>query len=269
MDAFSWSFLTDTWFLIPCLALFAGVLALVPLGTRVLQRGVVFVDLAVAQAAAAASIWSASLIHHPNMWVSQLLAILGAIVCVYIVAFMAKQWPQQREALIGLIYVACACLAMLGARQDPHGRERLLEMLAADVLWATPIQVLMLAACAISVLILHLRFASLFARDMYFYAVFAIVASIAVPVLGLFLVFVILIAPALWMRRGMSMFMVMLATFIVTDIGLWASWLFDLPSGACVALSLALWGCLSLLHVTKQKKLESPLKSHQFEEANS
>jgi zinc/manganese transport system permease protein len=248
MDAFSLSTLSESWFIIPCLALFAGILALIPLGSRVLQRGVVFIDLAVAQAAAAASIWAASLIHHPNMWMSQLLAILGALVCVNVVAFMAKKWPQQREALIGLVYVASACLAMLGARQDPHGRERLLEMLAADVLWAGSTQVIMLSICAISVLILHVRFSTFFSRDLCFYTVFAIVASVAVPVLGLFLVFVTLIAPALWLRSGTNMIVTILSTLIFASIGLWCSWFFDLPSGACVALSLATWGCFSSLN---------------------
>ena len=47
----------DTWFLAPALALLAGLAALAPLGVQVLARGVVFIDLAVAQAAAAAGLF--------------------------------------------------------------------------------------------------------------------------------------------------------------------------------------------------------------------
>ncbi|MFO0124956.1 MAG: hypothetical protein ACK52R_02105, partial [Betaproteobacteria bacterium] len=56
----------DTWFLVPVAALMLGVLALAPLGAQVLARGVVFIDLAVAQAAAAAALWVGALVDHPD-----------------------------------------------------------------------------------------------------------------------------------------------------------------------------------------------------------
>src|SRR5690606_26321727 len=132
----------------------------------------------------------------------QLAAVSGALFCAGLVAALARRWPQQREALIGLVYVAGACLAMLSARADPHGREHLSELLAADILWADWTQVAILALCAAAVLLLQVLLPNALRRDIAFFPCFALVASLAVPVLGLLLVFACLIAPALWMRAG-------------------------------------------------------------------
>lgn len=231
----------ELWFMAPALALGFGVLALAPLGGQVLQRGVVFIDLAVAQAAAAGALGIAALLDHPSWWVTQVSSAAGALLAAAGVAGLARRWPAQREALIGLVYVACACAALLAARSDPHGRERMAELLAADVLWAGWAQVGLLAACALAVL----GVARWLARDAVFFPVFALVASLSVPVLGLFLVFVMLIAPALWRQAGRSWAVALGGAIAASAVGLTASWGLDAPSGACVALALAAFGVLS------------------------
>ena len=233
--------MADLWFLAPALALALGLLALAPLGAQVLRRGVVFIDLAVAQAAAAAALAIAAVVDHPVWWLAQAASAAGALASAAVVAGLARRWPQQREALIGLVYVACACAALLAARVDPHGRERMAELLAADVLWAGWPQAALLGGCAVGVLGLS-RWLT---RDTWFYPVFAVVASITVPVLGLFLVFATLIAPALWRQAGVRWAPVLSGGLLAMGLGLAASWLWDAPSGACVALGLALFGALS------------------------
>ncbi|MBL8327985.1 MAG: metal ABC transporter permease [Rubrivivax sp.] len=228
----------ELWFLAPATALLFSVLALAPLGAQVLQRGVVFIDLAVAQAAAAAALWVAAVVDHPNLVVTQALAASGALLCAAAVAWVAHRWPAQREALIGLLYVLGASVALLGARQDPHGRERLAQLLAADVLWAGWEQVAVLAVCALAVQALR----RWLGRDAVFFSTFAVVASLIVPVLGLFVVFAALIVPALWQRAGRSPGRAVLIAMSGSGVGLGASWLADAPSGACVALALALTG---------------------------
>ncbi len=236
--------MAEAWFLAPVAALLLGVLALAPLGHQVLTRGVVFIDLAVAQAAAAAALWTASVVDHPSAWVTQALAAAGALLCAAAVAGLSRRWPAQREALIGLLYVLGASAALLGARQDPHGRERLSELLAADVLWAGWPQVALLAACALAVSATRRHWA----RDAVFYPLFACVASLAVPTLGLFVVFAALIAPALWLRQGCSALTAGAAGVAACGAGLACSWWLDAPSGPCVALALAMLGLLSVLH---------------------
>lgn len=230
----------ELWYLTPMAALLLGLLALAPLGTQVLARGVVFIDLAVAQAAAAAALWVATVVDHPNAWTTQAMATTGAMACAAAVAWLSRRWPQQREALIGLLYVLGASMALLGAGQDPHGRERLSQLLAADVLWADWPQVLVLGACAAAVA-LSRRWLP---RDAVFYPGFALVASLAVPVLGLFVVFAALIAPALWQRAGVPTWLAGLGAVLASALGLLASWVLDVPSGAAVALSLSAFGVL-------------------------
>ncbi|MBL8350824.1 MAG: metal ABC transporter permease [Burkholderiaceae bacterium] len=235
--------LRHAWFELPMAALLFGVLALAPLGAQVLARGVVFIDLAVAQAAAASALWVGSLVDHPDWLATQAFAVAGALACAGAVALLSRRWPEQREALIGLLYVLGASVALLGARQDPHGRERMSELLAADVLWAQWPQVAVLAVCAAVVLVAGRRLA----RDGVFFPLFAIVASLAVPVLGLFLVFAALIAPALWQRAGAARLLAWAGAVAACAAGLAASWGFDAPSGACVALALSAYGASSAL----------------------
>ncbi len=234
--------LIDTaWWLAPLAALVLGVLALAPLGEQVLARGVVFIDLAVAQAAAATALWANALFDHPGPWVVQAVAAAGALAAAAVVALLSRRWPAQREALIGLLYVAGASAALLTARLDPHGREHLAELLAADVLWAPwpPVAALALAALLVRLLAARLP------RDGVFFPAFALVASLAVPVLGLFLVFAMLIVPALLQRAGASRAQATTLSVLAALAGLGASWWIDAPSGACIALALALAGLLS------------------------
>ncbi|WP_396266936.1 metal ABC transporter permease [Ideonella sp.] len=228
--------LAEFWFMAPLLALLAGLWALAPLGRQVLLRGVVFIDLAVAQSAAAAALLISVWLDHPETWSTQLAALIGALAAAGLVAWLSRRVPTQREALIGLVYVAAACVAMLSARADPHGRERMAELLAADVLWVTWSQASLLAACAVLVWLLRGRCS----RDTWFYPLFALVASVAVPILGLFVVFALLIAPALWWPQGAGR--AMLAAGCTLTMGLGISGWLDAPSGVCVALSLAALG---------------------------
>jgi zinc/manganese transport system permease protein len=239
--------MADAWWLAPAAALLAALLALAPLGAQVLARGVVFIDLAVAQAAAAAALWAGALPHDGPWWLSQLMASAGALLAAALVALLARRWPAQREALIGLLYVLGACAALLGARVDPHGRERLAELLAADLLWAGWLQAAWLATAALLVALLHRRLG----RDAVFYPLFALVASVAVPVLGLFLVFALLIAPALWLRSGLGALASCALAAAAGAAGLVLSWALDAPSGACVAAALALLGLAAALRVRR------------------
>lgn len=234
----------ESWFLPPILALVAGILALAPLGVQVLQRGVVFIDLAVAQAAAAAALAALALGEHPAWIVTQLTAAAGALLAAGLVATLARTWPEYREALIGLVYVACACAALLVARSDTHGAEHLHALLATDVLWSGWPQVTILLGCASGIAIIGSK---RLAYDSWFFTVFALVASLAVQVLGLFIVFAALIAPGLWQRTGLAMPLAIAIALAAALMGLAASWIFDAPSGPLVALALALCGAASSL----------------------
>lgn len=240
----------STWFLFPALALIAGIMALTPLGSQVLRRGVVFIDLAVAQAAAAAVIWVNFVFHADSPLMDQVAATVGAVGVSLAIAWVARNWSKQREALIGLIYVAGACMALLGASQHPHGREKLLDLLAADVLWVDTFSVGALLVSALGMLVVNRK--QWLSNDSFFYAAFAVVASVAVPALGLFLVFASLIAPALWIEKGLKPSLAMTMASTVSILGLLCSWLLDTPSGPTVVLTLAAFGVCALFYRQKE-----------------
>jgi len=235
------------WFAVPLLALAAGCLALAPLGAQVLARGVVFIDLAVAQGAAAAALWASVWIDHPRPGTVQGFALAGGLLAAALVAALVRRRPAGREALIGLVYVAGAAVAVLGAFGSAHGSEHLTRMLAADLLWAEPAQALSLSAAACAVLLAHRLRPQAWSRDAVFYPCFALVAGVAVPALGLFVVFAALVVPALWMRAGQRLLPATGVALGAGAGGLALSWAIDRPSGACVALALALAGLASVL----------------------
>jgi len=223
----------------------AGLLALlthVPLGEQVLRRGIVFIDLAIAQMAAlgvlAASGWSTD--PSPVWWAGSLAALASAIV----VAWLARRWPERREALIGLVYVGGAALAILWVSADPHGAQKLRALLAGDILWVRVESLWPLAAgSALFAVATRLQPAAL-DRDALFYPTFALLISLSVPVLGLYLVFAALIAPALGASalRQAGNPRARWAAYAIGLIGLLAGlagsfWL-DCPSGPTVVLAL-------------------------------
>ena len=234
------------WLLAPMCALVLAAVTLVPLGREVLQRGVVFVDLALAQGAACGALLSALWWDHPAVWKVQASASLAALLLAGLVAWVVPRWPAQREALIGLLYVAGANLALWGASWEPHGRERLDQLLSADVLWAPWSTIAWFGVCAAPVWLLSLRWPQTLARNALFYPLFAVVLSAAVPLLGLYLVFALLIAPALWTFKGHSLAATIALAVGACLLGLAVSWTWDAPSGACVALATALIGLGSL-----------------------
>ena len=239
--------LAHTWFVWPALALAAGLLALAPLGRQVLSRQVVFIDLAVAQACAAAALWSGAWLHWHDAWQTQIVSACGAVACGTVVSALNRRWPAQREALIGVLYVCGAAMALLGARLDPHGQEQFMLLIAADVLWVQAPQVMALAVCASFVAWLGRGPNPLLAQDRWFYPVFALVVSVAVPSMGLMLVFATLMTPALWMARGAGVWRAYALSAAAMAVGLATSWVMDAPSGPCCALALGLAGMCSAL----------------------
>lgn len=233
------------WLAAPTAALLAACLLLVPLGAQVLARGVVFIDLAVAQVAACGVLVADMLFHEAQPVHAMVAAALSALAGGGLVWWLARRWPQQREALIGLVYVAAASASVIAVAFDPHGRERLTALLAADVLWASWASVLLLAAgAALMVALLAVR-RELLQSDAVFYPLFALALSVVVQGLGLYLVFALLVGPALWTRRGLPLVGAVTMAAIACVAGMGLSWGLDWPSGACIAIVLSGLGLLS------------------------
>jgi len=238
-------------------ALIAGLLVLathVPLGMQVLDRGIVFIDLAIAQIAGLGVI-AADAVGLPEGGVAvQAAAVCAALLGAWLLTWTEKKAPQQQEALIGVMFILAACAGILLLAGNPHGGEHLKDLLVGQILWVNPTQLVWLAALS-AVLLAGLRFGAVERLGRFgFYGAFALAVTASVQLVGVYLVFSSLIIPALGSRahEGPRRYRVAYGVGIVGyGLGLALSALFDLPSGAVIVWTLAACALLGALAFRK------------------
>lgn len=232
-------------------ALAAGLIVLathVPLGIQVLARGIIFIDLAVAQVAGLGAI-AAHLAGRGEMpWLVQGAAVGAALAAALVLQWSERRWPQLQEALIGLLFVLAASGTVLVLAQDAHGGEQLRDLLAGQMLWVSPGQMLSAAVVSAGIL-LAWRLWGRGGGSVAFYTLFAVAVTVSVQLVGVYLVFASLIVPALathGMRGGR-----LAAGFGVGAAGYTAGLLLaagaDLPAGAASVWMLAAAGLAGAL----------------------
>jgi zinc/manganese transport system permease protein len=226
-------------------ALVAGLLVLathVPLGMQVLDRGIVFIDLAIAQIAGLGVI-AADAFGLPEGGVAvQAAAVTAALAGALLLTYTERKAGEQQEALIGVMFILAACAGILLLAGNPHGGEHLKELLVGQVLWVHASQLAWLGG--LTALLLAALATGLVARlgRFGFYAVFALAVTASVQLVGVYLVFSSLILPALATRRlaGRRRLAVAYAMGAAGyGLGLALSALVDLPSGAVIVWTLA------------------------------
>ncbi|MCG6876082.1 MAG: metal ABC transporter permease [Betaproteobacteria bacterium] len=226
-------------------ALVAGLLIAlthVPLGVRVLERGIVFIDLAVAQIAGLGVIVADRLGFEPKGLAVQAAALTAALLAALALAWTERRWPAVQEAIIGVSFVLAASAALLVLANNPHGAEHLKDLLNGQILWVTP-KMLAVAAVVSAFLLALWKIAAGRMRGLEFYLVFACAVTLSVQLVGVYLVFATLIIPALAtrnLRRRLAWGYGLAALGYAA--GLAASAAFDLPSGATVVWALAAAG---------------------------
>ena len=119
-------------------ALIAGLLVMlshVPLGQQVLKRGIVFIDLAIAQVAALGVIAAHTFGHELSGWTTQLAAVAAALAGSLLLTWTERRRPEVQEALIGILFVLASTAQILLLANNPHGGEYLKDLLAGQILW--------------------------------------------------------------------------------------------------------------------------------------
>lgn len=226
-------------------ALIAGLLVLathVPLGTQVLDRGIVFIDLAIAQIAGLGVI-AADALGFPEGGVAvQAAAVCAALLGALLLTWTERKAPKQQEALIGVMFILAACAGILMLAGNPHGGEHLKELLVGQILWVNTTQLLWLAAVSAVLLVaLGLGWVKRLGR-FGFYGVFALAVTASVQLVGVYLVFSSLIIPALATQTCQGKRRLATAYALGASgyaLGLALSALLDLPSGAVIVWTLA------------------------------
>lgn len=246
--------------LVACLVL-PGIL--VYYGLHIVRRGVIFVDLALAQVATLGTCICLLLGHeadeiHTYLW-SLGFTLFGALIFTFTREREGGRVPQ--EAIIGVVYVVAAAAGILLLSYSPHGKEELQKTLVGDLLTVSWPEIWRTAGLFALIGVVHFVFRRRFIQlsfehgqpaqrgwrwrlwDFLFYALFGLVVTSFVHVGGVLLVFSYLIVPAVCgnflMRSILGCLVVGWLVAMVSSVGgLYASYRFDLPTGAAIVCAL-------------------------------
>jgi zinc/manganese transport system permease protein len=228
-------------------ALIAGALVAishVPLGQQVLARGIVFIDLAIAQVAGLGVIAASSFGLPIEGWGAQAAAGAAALAGALLLTWTERKRPEIQEALIGILFILASTAQILVLANDPHGGENLKDLLAGQILWVSNEQLIRTA-------VLTAIFAAVWflGREWVgrvgFYVLFAVVVTASVQLVGVYLVFTTLIVPAVATYRYSASkqltfgYALAIGSYLV---GLAASVVTDLPSSAVIVWVMAVLG---------------------------
>jgi zinc/manganese transport system permease protein len=227
------------------------------LGLHVLARGVIFVDLALAQVAAL-GVTAAVLAGHPpgsRAAYAWALAFTAAGAALFALTREPAAAPRDRvpqEAIVGIVYAVAAAASVLVLDRVPQGGEQIKQLLVGSILGVTGDEVARVAALYAGIGALHWLCRRPFlalsrgleppgarAWDFLFYVTFGVVVTSSVRMAGVLLVFSYLIVPAVVATRLARGFAARLAVgwtagLAVSVAGLLASYHLDLPTGAAV-----------------------------------
>jgi len=211
----------------------------VPLGMQVLARGIVFIDLAIAQIAGCGVLLADRLGFPAEGIAVQVAALVAALAGALLLTWTEKIWPDVQEAVIGVTFVLGATGGILLLASNPHGSEHLQDLLVGQILWAQPSRLAWTAVIYAAILAVWFGFRERIGRAG-FYALFALAVTMSVQLVGLYLVFATLIVPPLGTRRlGRGRLAVAWAIGAIGyALGLVVSTATDLPSGAVIVWAL-------------------------------
>ncbi len=230
-------------------------------GLHILRRGIIFVDLALAQVSAlggiiAVLIWGDDVGHY-----ALFMGLGFTFTAALFLAFLRKvKNKTTREVAIGCVYIVSMALGIVILSKTPHGGEKLKELLNGNMLWVTYSEIIGIGiVSAISLVLLyvfHNKFHQLsfedssdqkntFLWELLFFILFALVISMAVQIVGVLMVFAYLILPAFAASMVVTTFKNQyilggLFSVLITVIGGLLSVICDLPTGATIVSVLGL-----------------------------
>jgi zinc/manganese transport system permease protein len=225
------------------------------LGLHVLARGVIFVDLALAQVAAL-GLTVALLAGHPPSsgaayWYALAFAVGGGLLFA---VTRVRRAPIPQEAIIGIVYAVATALTVLVVDRAPQGAEHIKQLLVGSILTVSGAEVTALAGLYAVVGLVHglarrpllaISFAPdgggarVVVWDALFYASFALVVTSSVRLAGVLLVFTFLVVPAAiaaLLARGLGARLALgwATGAVASAAGLMTAYRWDLPTGATV-----------------------------------
>ncbi len=228
-------------------ALIAGLLVSishVPLGQQVLARGIVFIDLAIAQVAGLGVIAASSFGLAIEGWGAQAAAGGAALAGALLLTWTERKRPEIQEALIGILFILASTAQILVLANNPHGGENLKDLLAGQILWVSTDQLVRTALLTAIFAVAWFLWRERIGR-IGFYVLFAVVVTASVQLVGVYLVFTTLIVPAVATYRKAANRQLAFGYALAFGsylAGLAASVVTDLPSSAVIVWTMAVLG---------------------------
>jgi zinc/manganese transport system permease protein len=225
-------------------------------GKGVLERSVIFTDLAIAQFAALGSAVSLGYFHTEYLYVFTL---SFALFCAFLIS-LASHRKIQLEAFIGILYVLGASGIMMVLANSAEGMEHFKALLATDILF-TPLEDIIYSGIVYLVLALLIwkvypRLQG-FGRDLMFFAMLAITVTSSVQLAGVLVVFVLLVAPVLLasvQRRFNTLLFAYVYGWGFSLLAIALSFYFDLPTGYSIVFLGALFTLFGVLFTSQSKE---------------
>ena len=234
------------------------------LGFHIVRRGVIFVDLALAQMAALGVALSLVINAHENERLTYLMALGMTFVGAGLFAWLRGQEKRRvpLEAFIGIVFATAQAAVFLVLEKSPSGPEHLKGMLVGSLFTVDPKHVAYMAILYTVIGIAHFtlrkpffeitndpaaaaaRGRKLFWWDLAFYGMFGFVVTSSVQIAGVLLVFGFLVIPAVaglmaTQRPGRALAIGWVFGFLGSLLGLLGSIRFDLPAAPSILVALA------------------------------
>lgn len=194
----------------------AGILSY--FGNHILTRGIIFIDIAIAQIAALGTMTGLLLGFAEESLSVQFISYGFTILVISLFAVLkSRKMAISQEAIIGILYCVALGLALLLAEKISGGSNYITKTITGNILWVTWKQVLYTLIVVVAVGAIHISYSKKFIQisenirdkkgaennrflELLFYITFGFVIVKAVFIQGIFLVFILLIAPAAIVR---------------------------------------------------------------------
>jgi zinc/manganese transport system permease protein len=222
-------------------------------GIHILERGIIFVDLALAQFIGIGLALSFLLEGERHVLLSLIFAVLGALILA--VSKRAAKYANI-EAFIGVLYIFSVSAAILILDKSPHGLEEFKTIINGNIIWVTPGELLSTFIVYGLVGLLHValreKFYALsfhgkggFWLEFLFFVSFAVVLVKSVQMAGILQVFSFLVIPALigrlFFREPFKVLMAGWLLGVAASIGgIYLSYKFDVPTAPVIVVSLSI-----------------------------
>ena len=211
------------------------------LGIEVLRRGIIFIDLAIAQIAGLCVVLTALWLHDPSWIETQIAAGIAALAAAAFFRWVENHLPHEQEAIIGTCFILAASAVLLALADHPQGGEEIQHILSGQILFISWSEILaFLPVYAVAALI---WFCTPRVRTgLGFFVLFALVVTASVQLVGVYVVFASLILPALAVNtmRTHKTAVAIGAGVLAVVIGTTASAVHDLPAGPVLVFSFAI-----------------------------